>query len=129
MSGWPSKCVAHASFSAAVGSGRPAATLAAIVATASGVASTLPCPIIAAAAMALSSLSVIVNSALLKRARIAAARDGKSVSRFVAEAVEQRVGRPLSQREALERFLAGPPLHVLDENGKAPTHDQMYADD
>ena len=31
------------------------------------------------------------RAALLKRARIAAARDGKSLSRFVAEAVEQRV--------------------------------------
>ncbi|GBU19930.1 MULTISPECIES: hypothetical protein [Methylobacterium] len=75
------------------------------------------------------NVTVTMDEALLKRARIAAARDGKSLSRFVAEAVEQRVGRPLSQREALERFLAGPPLHVLDENGKAPTHDQMYADD
>ncbi|MEL6061504.1 MULTISPECIES: hypothetical protein [unclassified Methylobacterium] len=75
------------------------------------------------------NVTVTMNEALLQRARVAAARDGKSLSRFIAEAVEQRVGRPLTQREAIERFLAGPPLHVLDENGKAPTRDQLYDDD
>lgn len=75
------------------------------------------------------NVTVTMSEALLQRARVAAARDGKSLSRFVAEAVEQRVGRPLTQREAMERFLAGPPLHVLDENGKPPTTAQLYDDE
>lgn len=75
------------------------------------------------------NVTVTMDEALLQWARVAAARDGKSQSRFIAEAVEQRVGRPLTQLEAIERFLAGPPLHVLDENGKAPTRDQLYDDD
>ncbi|MEH3119493.1 MAG: hypothetical protein PGN25_18420 [Methylorubrum populi] len=75
------------------------------------------------------NVTVTMSEALLQRARVAAARDGKSLSRFVAEAVEQRVGRPLTQSEAIERFLAGPPLHVLDENGMAPTTAQLYDDD
>ena len=33
---------------------------------------------------------------------------------------------PLSQREALERFLSGPLLKLTDENGKAPSRDQTY---
>jgi uncharacterized protein YggE len=74
------------------------------------------------------NVTVTMDEALLQRARVAAARDGKSLSKFVAEAVEQRVGQPVTQREALERFLAGPPLHVLDENGKAPPRDQLYDD-
>ena len=74
------------------------------------------------------NVTVTMSDALLQRARVAAARDGKSLSKFVAEAVEQRVGRPLTQREALDLFLAGPPLHVLDENGKAPTTAQLYDD-
>lgn len=72
------------------------------------------------------NVTVTIDDALLKRARVAAARDGKSLSRFVAEAVEQRVGRPLTQREALERFLAGPLMRLTDENGKAPSRDQLY---
>jgi hypothetical protein len=71
------------------------------------------------------NVTVTMEDALLQRARIAAARDGKSLSRFVAEAVEQRVGRPLSQREAIERFLAGPLMNLTDENGKAPTRDEL----
>ncbi|KQO59875.1 MULTISPECIES: hypothetical protein [unclassified Methylobacterium] len=72
------------------------------------------------------NVTVTMEESLLQRARVAAARDGKSLSKFIAETVEQRVGRPLSQSQALERFLAGPPLHLLDENGRAPTRDQIY---
>jgi hypothetical protein len=75
------------------------------------------------------NVTVTMSEALLQRARVAAARDGKSLSKFVAEAVEQRVGRPLTQREALDIFLSGPPLHVLDENGKASTTVQLYDDE
>ncbi|KQT78231.1 hypothetical protein [Methylobacterium sp. Leaf466] len=75
------------------------------------------------------NVTVTMSEALLQRARIAAARDGKSLSRFVAEAVEDRVGRPLTQREALDQFLSGPSWHVLDDNGRAPTRDHMYDDD
>ncbi|AWN44233.1 hypothetical protein [Methylobacterium durans] len=72
------------------------------------------------------NVTVTMDEALLQRARVAAARDGKSLSKFVAEAVEQRVGRPLTQIEALEQFLAGPPMRLLDESGKAPSRDQIY---
>lgn len=75
------------------------------------------------------NVTVTMEEGLLQRARVVAAREGKSLSRFVAETVEQRVGRPMTQLEAIERFLAGPPLHLLDENGKAPTRAQMYDDD
>lgn len=75
------------------------------------------------------NVTVTMSDVLLQRARVAAARDGKSLSKFIAETVERRVGYPLDQREALEGFLSGPSWHVLDENGWAPTHDQMYDDD
>lgn len=71
------------------------------------------------------NVTVTMDEAILQRARVAAARDGKSLSRFVAEAVEQRVGRPLTQREAIERFLAGPLMNLTNENGKAPTRDEL----
>jgi hypothetical protein len=74
------------------------------------------------------NVTVTMSEALLQRARVAAARDGKSLSRFIAETVEQRVGRPLTQLEAIERFLAGPLMNLTDENGRAPTRDQIYDD-
>ncbi|MBE7201815.1 MAG: hypothetical protein INR70_28985 [Parafilimonas terrae] len=73
------------------------------------------------------TITVSLDDVVLQRAQEDAAREGKSLSEFIAKTVEQRVGRPtLSQREAMKQFLAGPPLHVLDENGKAPTRDQIY---
>ncbi len=76
----------------------------------------------------MTDVTVSLDEGLLVRARMAAARDGKSLSRLVAEAVEQVVGPPMTQREALERFLAGPLMNLTDENGKAPTRDQLYDD-
>jgi len=76
------------------------------------------------------TITVSLDDVVLQRAQEDAAREGTSLSEFIAKTVEQRVGRPaMSQREAMKRFLAGPPLHVLDENGKAPARDQMYDDD
>lgn len=74
----------------------------------------------------MTDVTVSLDEALLQRARLTAARDGKSLSRLVAEAVEQVVAPPMTQREALERFLAGPLMDLTDENGKAPTRDQLY---
>jgi len=73
--------------------------------------------------------NVTMTVALQQRARVAAARDGKGLSRCVAEAVELRVGRPLTQLEAIQRFLAGPLMNLTDDSGKAPTRDQIYDDD
>ncbi|MCJ2027602.1 MULTISPECIES: hypothetical protein [unclassified Methylobacterium] len=76
------------------------------------------------------TITVSLDDVVLQRAQEDAAREGTSLSEFIAKTVEQRVGRPaMSQSEAMKRFLAGPPLRVLDENGKAPTRDQMYDDD
>ncbi|KQP32229.1 hypothetical protein [Methylobacterium sp. Leaf100] len=72
------------------------------------------------------NVTVTMDDAVLQRARVAAARDGKSLSKFIAETVEVRVGRPLNQLEALEQFLAGPLLLLTDENGKAPSRDDLY---
>jgi hypothetical protein len=71
-------------------------------------------------------LTISLNEALVAKARIEAAKEGKTLSQFVSQLLEQRVGPPLTQSEALELFLAGPPLHILDENGKAPTTDDIY---
>lgn len=72
------------------------------------------------------NVTITLEADLVSRARVQAAREGKSLSRFVSVLVEQRVGKPISQREAVEAFLAGPPLPLLNEDGSAPTTDQLY---
>lgn len=71
------------------------------------------------------NVTVTMDDALLQRARVAAAREGESLSQFVAETVERRVDQPMTQREAIERFLAGPAMNLTDENGKAPSRDEL----
>jgi plasmid stability protein len=72
------------------------------------------------------NLTVTLPDETLSRLRVAAAREGKSMSKFVTELLERRVGRTISQREALDRFLAGPPLPLSDENGKLPSRTELY---
>ncbi|HEX8662742.1 MAG TPA: hypothetical protein VF744_01785 [Beijerinckiaceae bacterium] len=72
------------------------------------------------------NVTVTMDEALLRKARVAAAQEGKSLSKFIAETVERRVGRKKTQLEALEAFLAGPLMDLTDENGKAPSRDEIY---
>jgi hypothetical protein len=72
------------------------------------------------------NVTVTMDEALLRRARIAAAQEGKSLSKFIAETVERQIGREITQKEAIERFLAGPLMDLTDENGKAPSRDKIY---
>jgi hypothetical protein len=72
------------------------------------------------------NVTVTMDEALLRKARIAAAEQGKSLSKFIAETMERRVGRELTQKDAIARFLTGPLMDLTDENGKAPTRDEIY---
>jgi predicted CopG family antitoxin len=72
------------------------------------------------------NVTITLGEDLVSRARVEAAKEGKSLSRFVSELVERRVGRKKTQLEALEAFLAGPLMELTDENGKAPSRDEIY---
>ena len=72
------------------------------------------------------NVTVTMDDALLLKARVAAAQEGKSLSKFIAETIERRIGRKKTQLEALEAFLAGPLMDLTDENGKAPSRDKIY---
>ena len=71
------------------------------------------------------NVTITLDEALVARARVEAAKQGKSLSRFVSDLVQQRIGRPMTQREAVEAFLAGPSL-PLTRDGQAPTTDEIY---
>ncbi len=72
------------------------------------------------------NVTLTLEDDVVAKARVEAAKQGKSLSRFVSDLVAQRVGRTLTQKEAIDRFLAGPPLHILDETGKAPSRDDHH---
>jgi hypothetical protein len=72
------------------------------------------------------NVTITMPEQTLKKVRIAAASSGKSVSRYLTELAEERVGRPGDKRAALAAFLSGPLLDLTDENGNAPTRDQIY---
>jgi metal-responsive CopG/Arc/MetJ family transcriptional regulator len=76
--------------------------------------------------LGMKNVTVTMDEALLKKARVAAAQEGKSLSKFISETVERRVGRKRTQLEALEVFLAGPLMDLTDENGKAPSRNEIY---
>ena len=72
------------------------------------------------------NVTITMNDVVMTKARIEAARQGKSLSRFVSELVEQRLGRTLTSKEAMGRFLAGPLMDLTDEHGNAPSRDKIY---
>jgi hypothetical protein len=71
------------------------------------------------------NVTITLVDELASRARVEAAKEGKSLSRFVSELVERRIGRK-TQLEALQAFLAGPLMDLTNENGKAPSRDEIY---
>lgn len=72
------------------------------------------------------NVTITLDDDLVSQARVEAAREGKSLSRFVSDLVARRIGRKRTQLEAAEAFLAGPPLHLLDGQGRAPSRDSLY---
>jgi hypothetical protein len=76
------------------------------------------------------NITITLSDAMAHRARIEAAHAEKSVSRFIAdllaEKVSRRPRRQNLQREAIERFLAGPDIDASHEPGR-PLREEIYA--
>ena len=78
------------------------------------------------------NVTISMNDDVLARVRVEAAKVGKSVSKYVADVLEQNVADPVTaaapstrkaQMEALERVLNGPKWSVMRE-GRMPTADE-----
>lgn len=63
---------------------------------------------------------------MLAQLRVAAAREGESMSKFLAELIEDRIGRARTQQDALEAFLAGRDLPGLA--GEKLSREEIYAE-
>lgn len=82
------------------------------------------------------NVTISMEEGLAQRIRVAAARAGQSVSRYLAEAGQRRIDqdeRPVldeakrkSQTEALNRILSGPKWDVTID-GRMPTSDERNA--
>ena len=73
------------------------------------------------------NVTITLPEQTLAKLRVEAARAGKSISKFMADLAEERIGsREGDPGEAMRRFLSGPLYDLTDENGKAPSRDEIY---
>lgn len=74
------------------------------------------------------NLTLTLPDETFARLRVAAASEGKSMSKFVGALVERQVGtrERRDPAEAMRLFLAGPLYDLTDENGKAPSREEIY---
>ena len=80
------------------------------------------------------NVTISMDNELAHRGRVAAAKEGLSMSRFLSGILEQRLAEPSirapnpdnPQYRAVQRILAGPKWDVT-ENGRMPTSDERNA--
>lgn len=73
------------------------------------------------------NVTISLDDAVVHDARVAAASEGKSLSRFVSEVLAEHLTKS-SRRRAIRDFLDGPLWDLTDENGKLPTRKDIYAE-
>jgi hypothetical protein len=73
------------------------------------------------------NVTITLDESTAGWARIEAAKAGKSLSRYLGDILTERRGQMATQREALQRFLAGPDL-PLSKNGRLQTKEELYAE-
>jgi plasmid stability protein len=72
------------------------------------------------------NLTITLPDELAADVRVRAAKAGKSMSKYVADKLKDaEQDRVPSQRAALEMFLSGPLMDLTDQDGKAPSRDQL----
>ena len=74
------------------------------------------------------NVTITLPEDTLAKVRVEAARAGKSMSKYLAGLIDRQVAKSdrSSDIEAIERFLAAPYWDLTDENGNAPSRDQIY---
>lgn len=74
------------------------------------------------------NVTIAMDEEVLSWVRVEAAKRSESVSRFLATlaADQKRRMSGASQKEALDRFLAGPSLPLSDANGNLPHGRERY---
>lgn len=73
------------------------------------------------------NVTISLDDTVVHDARVAAASQGKSLSRFVSEVLSDHLTRS-NRRRAIRDFLDGPLWELTDENGRLPTREEIYAE-
>ncbi|HEX2255483.1 MAG TPA: hypothetical protein VHG92_02065 [Afifellaceae bacterium] len=75
------------------------------------------------------NITISMDEDLARATRIEAAKAGKSVSKFVAQLLRDRIENGRDRRservEVLQKFLSGPDLDLMDGTGR-PLREQIY---
>ncbi len=58
--------------------------------------------------------------------RVSAAREDKSVSRYIAEMLERRMRESRDYANAMRRFLDRQPTHINTTGSKLPTREELH---
>ncbi|WP_342360907.1 hypothetical protein [Terrarubrum flagellatum] len=72
------------------------------------------------------NVTITLPDDLAHWAKVDAAKEGKSLSRHLADMLSANRDRQRSQAAAMKAWLDLPPLHLLDENGRPPTREEIY---
>jgi len=73
------------------------------------------------------NVTITLDETVASQARVAAATQGKSLSRFISELVERAVaGQPKAQLEILEKFFSGPGVPGISKNWRG--REELYAE-
>ncbi|MGH8264597.1 MAG: hypothetical protein ACRET4_14045 [Steroidobacteraceae bacterium] len=72
------------------------------------------------------NITITLEEQVASWARIEAAREGKSLSRFVSEMLSERRSRATSQREVLEKFLNAPDFPGIAAD--LPSREELYGE-
>ncbi len=72
------------------------------------------------------NVTISLNEDLARLARVKAAEEDKSLSRFVADLLEERMKRESDYEKARKRFASVKPVRLRKPGEKLPTREELY---
>jgi hypothetical protein len=72
------------------------------------------------------NVTISLDEAVARWARVKAAEQDKSLSRFLAELLEERMRHEKDDQGWLETFRSVEPVHLREPGEKLPTRDELY---
>ncbi len=72
------------------------------------------------------NVTVTLDESVARWARVKAAEQDKSLSRFLAELLEERMRHEDNYEAAYQRFLSVKPVRLREPGEKLPTREELY---
>jgi hypothetical protein len=74
----------------------------------------------------LRNVTITLDESAARWARVRAAEQGKSLSRFMADLLSEKMTQDPEYRAAYERFLSVKPVRLREPGEKLPTREELY---